>query len=339
MAAAALLLRILVALAPVFLFLGALMMLDSYKLVRLRLVLAAIATGCASAVIAFGVASVITGRFLLDFQTYSRYVAPAIEEFLKALYLVHLFRSHRIGFVVDAAICGFAVGAGFSTVENLWYVEKMPDVTPVVWIVRGFGTAVMHGGATAIFAIIAKTISERSGAIRISALAPGFLAAAVIHSSYNHFFVSPVLSTIVILVALPPALVVTFRESERVLRKWLQVGFDTDQELLQMIVSGDIGRTKVGMYFQSLQVRFRPETVVDMIGYLRIHLELTIQAKGILLMREAGFDVSPAPDVRENFAELRALAQIIGRTGLLALHPFLHTSGRELWQLHMLGQS
>jgi hypothetical protein len=73
-----------------------------------------------------------------------------------------------------------------------------------------------------------------------------------------------------------------------------------------------------------------------MVCYLRLHLELTIQAKGILMMREAGFDVPPAEDVREKFVELRVLTHAIGQTGRLALLPFLHTSGRELWQMHML---
>jgi hypothetical protein len=55
-------------------------------------------------------------------------------------------------------------------------------------------------------------------------------------------------------------------------------------------------------------------------------------------MRQAGFEVPPDPAVQEKFAELHALAKSIGQTGKLAILPFLHTSGRELWQLHMLKQ-
>jgi hypothetical protein len=73
-----------------------------------------------------------------------------------------------------------------------------------------------------------------------------------------------------------------------------------------------------------------------MICYLRIHVELSIEAKGILLMRQSGFELPHDPTVAEKFAELRSLAKNIGQTGKLALMPFLHTSYRELWQLHML---
>jgi hypothetical protein len=73
-----------------------------------------------------------------------------------------------------------------------------------------------------------------------------------------------------------------------------------------------------------------------MMCLLRLRGELAIRAKGILLMREAGFAAAPDPAVKVKFAELRYLEKSIGRTGLLALRPFLHTSTRDLWQLNML---
>jgi hypothetical protein len=114
------------------------------------------------------------------------------------------------------------------------------------------------------------------------------------------------------------------------------VGFDSDQELLEMLMSGNLMETPVGIYLGSLQSKFQPEVVVDMVCYLRIHVELSIEAKGILLMRQSGFELPPDATVEEKFAELRSLAKNIGQTGKLALLPFLHTSDRELWQLHML---
>ena len=45
-----------------------------------------------------------------------------IEEVAKALYIAWLLRSNRVGFMVDTAISGFAVGAGFAVLENLTYI-------------------------------------------------------------------------------------------------------------------------------------------------------------------------------------------------------------------------
>ncbi len=55
------------------------------------------------------------------------------------------------------------------------------------------------------------------------------------------------------------------------------------------------------------------------------------------MKQEAGFRVSPDPEIKEKFEELRYLEKNIGTTGHLAMTPFLHTSEKHLWQLHMLG--
>ncbi|MBM4162256.1 MAG: PrsW family intramembrane metalloprotease [Ignavibacteria bacterium] len=326
----------LISVLPVLLFLAALVLLDSYKLVTLRSIIVAILFGVVSALAAWLVSLLLHGAIELDAGLYRRYGAPPLEEFLKSLYLLFLLRKGRVGFMVDAAIFGFAVGAGFSIVENVFYLQALSNSNLLVWIIRGFGTALMHGGTTAILAIISKTISDRTEAFDLRTFLPGYAIAVVIHSLYNHFLFSAVLSTVLILVILPVAMTLVFQQSEHFLRRWLRVGFDTDQELLTVLTSGSLGESPVGAYVQSLQERFSPEAVVDMICYLRLHLELTIQAKGILLMREAGFEVPPAPDAQEKFAELHSLMKSIGQTGRLAILPFLHTSGRELWQLHML---
>ena len=69
-------------------------------------------------------------------------------------------RTHKIGFMVDSAIYGFAVGAGFAFVENIYYLQSLENANLFLWIIRGFGTAVMHGGTTAVFAILSKTLTD-----------------------------------------------------------------------------------------------------------------------------------------------------------------------------------
>ncbi|MEE9288941.1 MAG: hypothetical protein V3U69_05055, partial [Bacteroidota bacterium] len=69
-----------------------------------------------------------------------------------------------------------------------------------------------------------------------------------------------------------------------------------------------------------------------------IHVELYLRAKGILLMRQTGFETAPDPETRARFEELTFLEKSIGKTGKLAIHPLLHTSSRNLWQLHFLGK-
>ncbi len=111
-------LRLLAALLPVLLFLVSLIVLDSYKLVRPVWIGASIVFGGLAAGLSFFLNDAAMLRLELEPEQYTRYGAPVIEELVKALFLVYLIRGHRVGFLVDAAILGFAIGTGFAIVEN-----------------------------------------------------------------------------------------------------------------------------------------------------------------------------------------------------------------------------
>jgi RsiW-degrading membrane proteinase PrsW (M82 family) len=321
---------------PVFVFLVLLVYLDSYKLVRFAHILRTILLGCAVALLCIGINR---AGFELEGsrrQLYAAFGAPVTEEGLKALYIYWLIRTGRIGFMVDGAIYGFAIGAGFALVENLYYLGLFGGSNLLVWILRGFGTAVMHGGATAIVGILAIGSSSLSG-FRLRSFAPGLAIAIVVHSFYNLSLLNPLFSTVVILVALPSIMAFTFMRSERSLHKWLMEGFDADIEMLETISRGRLSETHAGKYLESLKKSFAPEVVADMFCLMQVSLELAVRAKGDLLKREAGFDSPPDPEVKSKFEELGYLEKSIGRTGKLALSPLLANSARDVWQLRLLG--
>jgi protease PrsW len=330
--------RLLAGFLPVLIFLGALIYLDSYKLVRLRWVVFTIVLGGAAAAASYTINGVLLSRLAMDFTTYSRYVSPLVEESAKALVVIWFIRSQRTGFLVDASIFGFAVGTGFALLENAYYLRSIPDTHLIVWVIRGLGTAVMHGGTTAVFAIGSQLLAEFRSPKQVSIFLPGLLAAVVLHSLFNHLFFSPVFSTLVTLLAFPLLVFVVFDKSEELLRKWLEPGFDADTELLELMNSGRLSESKVGKYLHSLREKFSGEVVMDLLCYLRIHLELSLRAKGIFMMREAGFDAEPDDETRALFQEMKYLERSIGKTGKLALLPFLHTGGKELWQLYVIGK-
>lgn len=330
------LLAVVLGFLPVLSFLGALVYADTFKLVRFKDVGLTIAMGCGAA----GIAVVANGRLFdltgISLGAYSRYLAPVIEESLKGIYLIFLLRSNRIGFMVDGAIRGVALGAGFALVENLSYLALRPDADPYLWVIRGFGTAVMHGGATAVTGILAQGIGERSGKVGFSAIFPALGGAILLHSLFNHFFLNPMISTLVVLIVFPAVVMMVFRRSEEATRKWLGVGFDSDRELLEMITTGTLADTRIGRYLEAMQERFPGAIVADMLCYLRLHLELSIRAKGMLLMRDAGFEIPPDPEAGEQFAEIHYLEKSIGKTGRIALNPFLRARTKDLWQIAML---
>ena len=332
------LLPALIGLLPVLAFLGALLYLDSYKLVNLRAVIAIVVCGAVAAGLSYGVNAFVLGQVPIDITTYSRYVAPVIEELLKGLVIVALIRAHRIGFLVDAAIMGFAVGTGFALVENLWYLRLAPDAGMGTWIVRGFGTAIMHGGATAIFAVLGLAMLERAKQARFTDMLPGLALAIVLHSGYNHLTHEPRLATLAIMLVLPPLFYVVFERSEKAVGGWLGQGFDADTEMLELINSGNLSDSPVGQYLHTLKDKFHGPVVADLLCYLRIYTELALHAKGILMMRENGFDVDVDDATKAKFTEMRYLESSIGKTGLMAIQPMCHMSHKDLWQLYMLGK-
>jgi RsiW-degrading membrane proteinase PrsW (M82 family) len=330
--------RVIISLLPVLVFLGGLMVLDSFKLIRFRVVLHALCFGGLAALASMLVTQSAFHFFAPDLKMYARYVAPALEESCKALYVIYLIKTSRVGFMVDSAILGFAVGAGFACVENIYYLQSLEDSNILLWIIRGFGTAVMHGGATAIFAILSRQASDRAASTSLRVFVAPLLAVIVLHSFFNHFFLPPVLSTITLLLALPLLMVIVFRHSEIATRDWLELGFDTDQELLDLLTTEKISGSRIGVYLQSLRNTFPGEIMADILCWLRLRLELSIKAKGFLLLREAGFSPAPDPEISSAFEELRYLEKSIGKTGMLALKPFVSVSARDLWQLQMLKQ-
>jgi RsiW-degrading membrane proteinase PrsW (M82 family) len=325
-----------IGLLPVIIFLLVLLYLDSYKLVNFRTILWVILTGAFLPFAGYWINGFAIGLLGWDFPTYSRYAAPVIEEGLKACVMIYLFKTNRIGFLVDAAILGFAVGAGFGVVENFYYLYMASDAHIAVWVVRGFGTAIMHGGTMALFGVMAQTLSERQMKINPLLYLPGFIVAITIHSVFNHFPGTPILTTLGTLLALPPVFLIVFQKSARSMHEWLEVDFDEDALLMEQINSGEFSESKIGRFLQDLKQKFPGTVVVDMLCYLRLYTELALRAKGVLMMRENGLDTPVGERTKAKFEEMRYLEKSIGKTGLLAMSPFLQMTRKDLWQLYVL---
>ena len=331
------LVRLALALVPVLLFLGALQGLDSYKLVSARTVFAALIAGALAAELCFPFNSFIFRHFPPYQDQYARFGAPVVEELAKSAYWIFLIASARAVFMADSAICGFAVGAGFALIENISYLHLLQGKGIGIWIVRGFGTAVMHGGVAALGATISALLLESRQWRGVRLFAPGLLAATVLHSLFNQSLQSPVASTVGAVVGLPVILGFAFYFSEKSLRRWLGSKLDQDIDVLSMIGSREFQQTPIGAYLMNLQEAFAPEVRGDMLSLLQLTAELSARAKSELMLRELGMEVPPDAELEGLFAELRYLEKSIGPTGMLAVRPLLSQTPRDLWEMHRLG--
>jgi RsiW-degrading membrane proteinase PrsW (M82 family) len=245
-----------VALLPVVAFLIALVQADSFKLVPWPMVAWSLTGGAIAACVALALHHALFAVSDINTVTFARYVAPLTEETLKAIVLLYPLRRHRIGFAVDAAIVGFAIGAGFALVENVEYLRALHDRTIWLWIVRGFGTAILHATTTAVIAITAKTLIDNRSQPSVAWILPGWALAVILHSLFNHALVSTLLAAAVMMIVLPIAVLAVFARSERATHEWVGDGLDLDVELLQLLQSEHFGATRLGRYLEDLRELF-----------------------------------------------------------------------------------
>ena len=330
-------LNILLGLVPILVLLAGLVLMDSFKLLRPLTLAAALAWGGMVAL-----ANQPLHGWLLDsgmaLETLTRYAAPVAEEIGKIGFIAFLLARRRIGFLIDAAVLGFAAGTGFAVLENFVFLQALPDAPTGLWLVRGLGTATLHGATTAIAAVVAKGFQEQRGLPLAASLACGVALAIVIHSAYNHLLLPPLASTILLLIALPLVLMAIFDRGEKAASAWVGEGLDLDLERLDALVSQQFNESNFGVYLRELKTHFEGPVVADMVCLLRLQLELSVQARALLMARQAGLELTVDDDLDEALAEMAFLRKSIGTTGLLALKPLqVSTRGTEFHH-HLLEQ-
>ena len=331
--------KIVVSLIPVFLFLVLLLYLDSLKLVNKYILLICLLWGLVSALLSFLANTFLIRHYQIPFEFYSGFIAPFVEELLKMTILLILIRKNRIGFMIDAAIYGFGIGSAFALAENLFYLFHFAGTESnlMVWITRGFGTALMHGGTTAIFGIMTMSALNRQANLFIAVML-GILIAVFIHGIYNQFLISPLLSTLVIVILIPVVISLIFQNSEKHIRNWLEMEFDSEVRLLKMIRKGRFSETKSGEFLRSIKNHFHKEIVFDMYCFISLYLELSIKAKSLMMLKENDMTITPDPEIPDKLRELKSLRKSIGKSGYLAISPILRMNRKDIWKLSLLAQ-
>ena len=328
-------LKSMIALLPALVFLLVLLHLDSHRLIGHHRLAQVFSFGVGLAGLAYFVNGFALENLGISFTTYSQYGAPFVEEALKALAIVWLFRTDRVGFQIDAAILGFTVGAGFSLLENLFYLYHQSEAHYATWMVRGFGTAIMHGGCTALFGVMAQIMTERHLKMNPFWYLPGLILAILVHSIFNHFPVSPVLSTIVTLLIIPTLLFLLFEKNEVTIHDFLEQDFMLHRKLLKQIEGGDWSGCETGRFLLDLERTFDTSISDHMRTYVHLHTQLVLSAEGVLLAREEGLDIVVEDETHEKIKELHLLEAKIGKAGMRTLNPHLQLSKHEFWLIHM----
>ncbi len=334
-----------VALVPVLVMLALFVWLDAFDLMNFGEILTLLVLGGLCAVAAYPVSGRLIDTLPIGFSSYSRFVAPWIEEALKAAVMIGLFWFNRIGYKLDAVISGFAIGAGFSVVENIIYLTIFPEYGTGTWLVRGLGTAVMHGTTLAVLAAIAHELAERETReaaanfdFSFGWFVPGYLFAVALHTAFNQFPDRPMLAMMGAVVFAPIAIMGIFHFGTAEAERWLVAERAEHQAQLESLRGGGWPDTGAGQKIAGLAERLDSESAKRIRRYWELQAWLVIQAEGVMMEEAAGDANFDEAAVRAAFAELEGLRSAIGKSSFAALKSLLPFSRNDYWEVSELRQ-
>ena len=160
--------------------------LDKYKTGEFKVVILSFAAGVGAYLAAAQINPATLDLGWVDYDQMVRFLAPAVEEILKAAILFLLVRRVKFTYFVDGAIYGFAVGIGFAIWENFEYINGNPGLAMAVAVNRVVSTNLMHAAATSITGIILGWARFRKPAQRVLFNFIGILPAILLHMGYNN---------------------------------------------------------------------------------------------------------------------------------------------------------
>lgn len=333
------------ALVPVLVLLGVFAWLDAFKLMRPRELLLLILVGGLGAMLTYPISGKMLDTLPIGFSNYSRFIAPWIEEAIKGAAVVMLFAMNRIGYKLDAVLSGFAIGAGFSIVENAIYLTLFPDYGAGTWLVRGCGTALMHGTCTALFAALAHELAERETRERAGAFdfrlwwfVPGYLLAVALHTVFNQFPAQPLLAMIGAMVVTPLTIIGIFSFGQGEAARWLDQDSAEHEAQVAALESGRWPDSSSGARIAALARRLGPDSERHIRGYFRTLAWLVVEAEETMIEESGGDAVIDRAKVKAALAELDRFKAAMGRSTFAALKPLLPFSRNDYWEVAELRQ-
>lgn len=312
---------------PLLFFVAVLKLTDSFTLVTWKHLCYSLCAGVAVCFAALFAARLFNAAGM-------PFYSPLVEELLKFCVLLWLVGRNKIVFVQQALCYGAAIGAGFAFAENIIYVRAFEDMTAGTALFRGMATALMHISCPMIAATFLTSAAlirdeKQKGSAYALGLA-GIVPAIGIHALFNLMLLPLWLQMILTIVVFAVLVYAITSYNERRINKWLDQSINNDIALLKSIRCGRLSETKQGEYLLTVKSQFDPEVVVDMICYVTVYLELVIEEKSRLMLREAGFETPRSPEQKAQYnaalSELRELRRRIGKTGERVLSPIVRLS-------------
>lgn len=312
---------------PIIIYLIILKLLDGFRMVRWFVFAACLGCGALSCALAAAIA------WNADITS----LMPAIEEVLKASFVVTLIARRRIVFFAEAMVYGAAIGGGFALLENCIYVHLNPDMLFGTALFRGIATSMLHMGCTAIFAVImllCKIWGAKSLPIYAIAPASAIIIPVAVHYIYNLHLLPEMVQLTITVIAFLFMFIGISGYNERRIYQWMDHSISYDIQLLSAIKQGQLTETKAGQYLISIRNQFDAEVFFDIVCFMQLYLELVVEGKSRMLLEQEGLAPPLTPEQQRihqaKVTELHTLRRNIGRIGEYILRPIITIKDTDL---------
>jgi len=322
-----------ISLLPIALYFALIKGFDGFSLAKWHRLVECLLWGVFSCFACF-----ILGK-LCNFNT--KFIFPLIEEYVKCLPLIVTVHRNRSAFLSETILYGSATGAGFAFLENILYIVFNDNFLLGDAFLRGFGTALLHMGCTALFACTILTVSrvfrKSPLPVKLSLSVFAVIPAYTIHMLYNLFLLPEFIQMIIAVIVIIALIAEIYNIDNKLIHKWLDLCINNDVSLIKAIREGNLSSTNAGLYLMLAKEKFQPEVFFDICVYLGLYLEVSIAAKSRMIMKEAGFEIPMTEkEHQENLSKIRELANLkkmIGPSGILFLSPLVNSKAVDEWAM------
>lgn len=326
----------LLSLLPIFIYLWILSAMDAFQLVQRKQHTLFMLWGMVSTGIMYGITQLyihVTGE-----PWQSVWISPIVEELLKGTILLILVARRKIVFLAEAFIYGGAIGAGFALAENIIYITVFPTMSPIVALIRGLGTAMLHMGCTATAASVLLLLSYMLKDRFTWTLIPlSFVPGYLLHVAYNYMLLDPMIQLAIVVAGCLLYFLTLTSMHEKMMIKWFDISMTDHVQLLASIREGSLADNKTGQYLQSIKNRVDALVFFDMIVYMELYLELVLLAKSRIMLKEINLaeplSAQQRQDISSKLQEMNELNKRIPLIGKLLLKPVIHQSKEDEWAM------
>jgi RsiW-degrading membrane proteinase PrsW (M82 family) len=262
-----------------------------------------------------------------NFDTMVRFVAPIVEEVLKAAILIYLVRRPNFTYFVDGAIYGFAVGVGFAVFENYFYLYQSQNEALGIAIGRVLSTNLMHATASGMVGSALGFARFQRFQGRAAFLLAGLLTAMIFHMGFNNITQSDIGSGWLLLYAAAVGFGGTgfiawvIRRGLTEQKQWIQDSLEKiDKRVITRNEAAAVDRlADVHAILEPLEEIFGIETAERIEKFLMLQAQMGIKLKTIEKLNDEKMRENVHQEVERIRTEMESLRKQIGSHTMLSL--------------------